>query len=98
MIINPLSAKPTKWLNTLKQFVGNLPTNCLSLFDHFVGLALKGLNKGWVKRSFEKNSVFVRTANKNGQNSQEYCGVANKCFSGILCKYQMKLKDYLKFM
>ena len=34
----------TKWPNTFKQFVGNLPTNCLSVFDHFVGLALKGLN------------------------------------------------------
>ena len=42
-IINPLNAKTTKWSNTLKQFVGNLPTNCLSVFDHFVGLALKGL-------------------------------------------------------
>ena len=41
--INPLSANPTKWSNTLKQFVGKLPTNCLSVFDHFVGLALKGL-------------------------------------------------------
>ena len=40
--INPLSANPTKWSNTLKQFVGNLPTNCLSVFDHFVKLALKG--------------------------------------------------------
>ena len=28
---------------TLKQFVRKLPTNCLSVFDHFVGLALKGL-------------------------------------------------------
>ena len=28
----------------LKQFVGKLPTNCLSVFDHFVKLALKGLN------------------------------------------------------
>ena len=34
--INPLSANPTKWSNTLKQFVGNLTTNCLSVFDHFV--------------------------------------------------------------
>ena len=41
--INPLSANPTKWSNTLKQFVGNFPTNCLSVFDHFVGLALKEL-------------------------------------------------------
>ena len=35
----------TKWSNTLKQFVGSLPTNCLSVFAHFVGLALKGLIK-----------------------------------------------------
>ena len=40
---NPLGASPTKWSNTLKQFVGILPTNCLSVFDHFVGLVLKGL-------------------------------------------------------
>ena len=42
---NPLSANPTKWPNTLKQFVGKLPTNCLSVFGHFVNLALKGLNR-----------------------------------------------------
>ena len=41
---NPLSASFTKWSNTLKQFVGKLATNCLSVFDHFVGLALKGLS------------------------------------------------------
>ena len=39
---NLLNANFTKWSNTLKQIVGNLPTNCLSVFDHFVGLALKG--------------------------------------------------------
>ena len=38
-----LSANPTKWSNTLKQFVGKLRMNCLSVLDHFVGLALKGL-------------------------------------------------------
>ena len=42
--LNLLSGNPTKWSNTLKQFVGNLPTNCLSVFDNFVGLAFKGLN------------------------------------------------------
>ena len=41
---NPLSANPTKWSNTLKQLVGKLPTNCLSVLDYFVGMALKGLN------------------------------------------------------
>ena len=43
-VFNPLSAKLTKWQNTLKQFVGNLPTKCLSVFGHFTGLAIKGLN------------------------------------------------------
>ena len=33
--LDPLSANPIKWPNTLKQFV--------SLFGHFVNLALKGL-------------------------------------------------------
>ena len=41
--ISLLSANPTKWSNTLKKFVGNLQTNYLSVFDHFVKLALKGL-------------------------------------------------------
>ena len=43
--VNSLSANPTKWPDTLKQFVGKLPTNCLNVFDHFVGLALKGLSE-----------------------------------------------------
>ena len=42
-VFNPLSSNPTKWTSTLKQFVGKLPTNCLSVFDHFVKLELKGL-------------------------------------------------------
>ena len=43
LCFNPLSANPTKWSNTLKQFICNLSTNCFSVFDHFAGLALKGL-------------------------------------------------------
>ena len=43
-LFNPLSANFLKWSNTLKQFVANLPTNCLSVFDHFKKLALKGLS------------------------------------------------------
>ena len=44
VLINTLSASFTKWSNTLKQFVAKLETNCLSVFDHFVVSALKGLN------------------------------------------------------
>ena len=47
---NLLSANPTKWSNTLKQFVGNFPTTCLIVFDHFWGLALKRLSRNmWRK-------------------------------------------------
>ena len=45
LYFNPLSANPEKWSNTLKQIVGNLPTICLSVFDHFMNLALKGLTR-----------------------------------------------------
>ena len=44
--LNRLTANPTKWSNTLKQFAGNLPTNCLSVFNHFVKLTLKGPKRG----------------------------------------------------
>ena len=47
---NPLNTNTAKWSNTLKQFVGNLPTNCLSVFDHFVELVLKGLTEIWSLR------------------------------------------------
>ena len=56
-IINPLSANPTKWSNTLKQFVGKLPTNCLSVFDHFVEFALKGLKL--LQRRLLKNFIEI---------------------------------------
>ena len=40
---NYLSANPTKWSNTLKQFIVKLSTNFLNEFDNFVKLSVKGL-------------------------------------------------------
>ena len=37
-------ANPEKWSNTLKQIVCNLPTICLSVFDHFMNLVFKELS------------------------------------------------------
>ena len=51
LFYNPIGANPIKWPNTLKQFVGKLLTNCLSVFGHFVNLALKRL----MPRAKEKN-------------------------------------------
>ena len=42
-IVKPLSANQTKWSNTLKQFVGSFRRIFLYVFDHFLGLALQGL-------------------------------------------------------
>ena len=60
--VNPLSANPTKWSNRLKQFVGNMPTNCLSVFDHFVGLTPKGLKITQLfhlKSSFHSQDIYI---------------------------------------
>ena len=55
---NSLSANPIKWLKTLKQFVDNLPTNCLGVFNHFVGLALKGLRKHVISEDQFSHNLF----------------------------------------
>ena len=47
--VKPLSANPT-WPDTQSIRLQE-PTNCLSMFDHFVELALKGLST----RTFRKN-------------------------------------------
>ena len=65
-IFNPLSANFTKWSNTLKQFVGKLPRNCLSVFDHFMGLALKGLTK-WTR-----SNIFLLQCKKSEQKKEFY--------------------------
>ena len=68
-IFNPLSANPTKWSNTLKQFVHNLPTNCLSWLDHFVGLALKGLrsdNNFCLSLAYIIARLYIRSQIKTG--------------------------------
>ena len=56
--VNPVNANHTKWSNTLKQFVGKLPANCLSVFDHFVKLGFKGLISYLVENSYLENSSW----------------------------------------
>ena len=63
LIVNLLSNNHTKWSNTLKQFVGNLPTNCLSAFDHFMGSVLKGLSCKYYQMSvtsFDFEFLFIQ--------------------------------------
>ena len=57
--VNPLSAKFIKWSNTLKQIVGKLPTNCLSVFDHFSGFAFKGLIRNLIRQSCKDQGLAM---------------------------------------
>ena len=90
--LNPLSASPTKWPNTLKQFVGKLPKNCLSVFDYFVGLALKGL-----RNFYYPNTEILITAQKMKKSSMEnfiFCVMDAKlgCFRYLSNGY--RISDY----
>ena len=85
-IINPLSANPIKCSNTFKQFVSNLQTNCLSVFDHFVKLAFKGLK------------IVHRTTNSS-QNNQHISGLNVRLVSiGCNPSRQVNFRDFLKFI
>ena len=41
----PFMRQPHKMVKHAQKIGRQQPTNCLSVFDHFVGLVLKGLNK-----------------------------------------------------
>ena len=58
--VNPLSDNPKIWSNTLKQFVGNLPTNYLSVFDHLVRQTPKGIKTLEIKIKFLKNDAISK--------------------------------------
>ena len=79
--INPLSANPTKWPNTFKQFVGKLTPNCLSVFDHFVKLALEGLKKGSTFKLESSDREFILKSNFHGE-------IPNLCLIYDGCKEQ----------
>ena len=87
LIFNPLSANLTKWSNTLKQFVGKLPTNCLSVFDHFVGLALKGLSSLFFQNTsrgiFLKNLSFIHLSLMFG-NGSTMIQIRHACVARVL--------------
>ena len=71
--INPLSANIKKWSNTIKQFVDKFPTNCLSVFDHFVGLALKGLTRA--KQLLPGKSRFTKFMGQQNNAKGQYFSV-----------------------
>ena len=58
---NPLCANPTKWSNTLKQFVG-FCWRIIWVFEHFVGLALEEV----MRKSWKGNHIVCAVLEKLG--------------------------------
>ena len=58
----------TKWLNKLWQLCRLLPTNCLSVFDHFVGLAPKKLQMKSNEPVWCINAIFMHNSSENRKN------------------------------
>ena len=78
---NPLSASPTKWSNTVKQFVDKLLTNCLRVFDDFLKLAIKGLRKCFNFPLFFSLTVILAIhmlKSKIGRKTESWDYIANQ--------------------
>ena len=82
-MINPLSAKFIKWSNTLKQIVGKLPTICLRVFDHFSGLALKGLKRN------KENICMEEKGEINWKKSEN--SIYPRCYYGVFTNDHIKI-------
>ena len=52
-----------EWSNTLKQLIGNLSMNCLSVFDQFVGFVLKGLRNYQMHKFYCLLDFMGKTSN-----------------------------------
>ena len=101
-LFNSLSANPTKWSNTLKQFFGNFPTDCLSVLDHFVGLMLNRSSpyETSLMELFHKNSYgsllltsFTKSSLKHAQQRHITFNILWK----LLIKNSEKLQKILSF-
>ena len=91
--LGPLSANPTKQSNTLKEFVGNLPTNCLSVFDHFAIFVLKGL--GISSREFMH---FAADSAESLESRRKHCLGYISIFENTHKKlHQLSPKGYCNF-
>ena len=98
LIFNPLSANPTKWPNTLKQFVAKLSMNCLSVFDHFLGLALNGLNiPYWEIREYLAGKYLFEVTCKNIIHPTVAFHIEISQISGFYmkCNARLKLVNFL---
>ena len=101
--VNPLYANRTKWSNTLKQVVGKLPTNCLSVFDHFVKLSLKELSRLtlliiWAEENENKNTTCSKIPEVLSKLPLSTVSMSSLIFEQILRELLFFFKVLLNFM
>ena len=81
---NPLSASPRKWSNTIKQFVGKLPINCLTVwpFCGFVSWRVNNCKRGRPWNNIQGSKLKSFTA---GPRLRMNCLGSHRCHS-VHCK------------
>ena len=98
--LNPLSANPIKWSNTVKQFVRK-PTSCLNMFGHVVGSALKNLKLQpdllFVSLSLRHyDNLFMANVSilypLKTQETQRFSSVTSGVKMGILARNQLRYR------
>ena len=77
--IQPFKRQPHKIVKHTQTIHRLSPTNCLSVFDHFVGLALKGLKLNFDKYTYV-SLKYIRSGDReyNGYNDCNICNEYNK--------------------
>ena len=90
-----------QWSNLLNTMVKHtetirrmLPTNCLSVFHHFVGLALKGLRLDQVSRANEKVlKVLSAVLLQNINTPSDYISTLVSCWGLFHVQLKLMLKN-----
>ena len=78
---NPLSANPTNWMN------------CLSVFDHFVGLVLKVIEKLFI--NYNRNRVVYSSAQKYFRIRGTQTNVTSHLYSVLVYRSHQDTEGFL---
>ena len=68
------------------QFIGKLPTNCLSALDHFVKLALKDLNSNHRHALHEQRYSLQNTGSLGAKIMRCCCFIQSLIVMGLFCE------------
>ena len=88
---NPFKSQPRKTVKHTQTIHRLLPTNCLSVFDHFVGLALKRLTKRATSYSAKTNALKLIFPSRRNESTDLHIQIrANNCTWNVCTANQLR--------